>query len=135
MSLKALYEKYGENVEFIAVYGREAHPSDGWWFGRSRTQRLAHALSGNPARVDVPQPRTLEERRTIAEGCRSNLLDGVPLFVDEIDNPVSTAYAAYPTRIYLIGRDGRVAYNPGIGPMAFNPSHLEPVIQDYLGDG
>ena len=40
---------------------------------------------------------------------------------------------ARPTRIYFIDREGRVAYNPGIGPFGFSPDHLEPVVRSYLG--
>ena len=38
-----------------------------------------------------------------------NLFDGaVPLSVDAMDDAVSARYAGEPTRIYLIGKDGRV---------------------------
>jgi len=136
VSLKDLHAKYGDSVEFIVVYVREAHASGAWWWGRSRTQRTLHALSGNPARMDVEEPTTLAERREIAGRCASTLLDdSVPLYVDDMANSVGAAYAANPTRIYFIGRDGRVVYNPVIGPFAFNPTHLEPVIEDYLAGG
>ena len=133
MRLKALYEKYREAVEFIVVYVREAHPTDKWWLGRSRTQRAIHALSGDLARIDIEDPVTLEERRKVAASCQATLLDGVvPLYVDAMDDAVNDLYTGKPTRIYFIGRDGRVVYNPGIGPFAFNPDHLEPVIEEYL---
>ena len=32
-------------VEFIVVYVKEAHPTDKWWLGRSRTQRVIHEWS------------------------------------------------------------------------------------------
>jgi hypothetical protein len=44
-------------------------------------------------------------------------------------------YAAKPTRMYLIGRDGKVVYNPGFGPMAFNIDHLEREMMRYLANG
>ena len=34
MSLQELYERYNEQVQFLMVYIREAHPVDGWWLGR-----------------------------------------------------------------------------------------------------
>ncbi len=55
--------------------------------------------------------------------------------MDTIENEVAVAYTARPTRIYLIGRDGRVVYNPGIGPFGFNPDHLEPAIERTLAGG
>ena len=56
----------------------------------------------------------------------------MPVFVDTIDDRVSTMYTAKPTRIYLIGEDGRVVYNPGIGPFGYNPDHLGSEIEAYL---
>lgn len=114
------------------MYVKEAHPTDKWWLGRSRTQRALHAWSGNPARLDVKDPVTLEQRRKVAASCQANLFDGVvPLYVDTISDEVSAAYAGKPTRIYLIGKDGRVVYNPGIGPFGFNPDHLAREIESY----
>lgn len=56
----------------------------------------------------------------------------VPVLVDTMDDRVSTMYRAKPTRIYLIGDDGRVAYNPGIGPFGYNPVRLGREIETYL---
>jgi hypothetical protein len=118
------------------VYVKEAHASDRWWLGRSRTQSLFHGLSGNPARLDVKEPVTLAQRRKVAASCQANLFDGVvPLYVDAMDNRVATLYTSRPTRIYFIDREGRVVYNPGIGPFGFSPDHLEPVILEYLQKG
>jgi hypothetical protein len=131
--LTELYEKYSSDVEFIVVYVKEAHASDRWWLGRSRTQKWMHEFSGNPARLDVKEPVTLAQRRKVAASCQANLFDGVvPLYVDEMDNAVASLYTSRPTRIYFIDREGRVVYNPGIGPFGFSPDHLEPVIRDYL---
>jgi thyroxine 5-deiodinase len=131
--LKEVYEKYRADVEFIVVYVKEAHASDRWWLGRTRTQRLTHRWMGGLNRIDVKDPVTLAQRRKVAASCQANLFDGVvPLYVDTIANEVAVAYTARPTRIYLIGRDGRVIYNPGIGPFGFSPDHLEPVIEQYL---
>ena len=133
MRLKDLYAKYRDAVEFIVVYVKEAHASDGWWLGRSRTQRTLHAWSGNPARLDVKEPVTLAQRRKVAASCQANLFDGVvPLYVDTMENEVAQAYTSRPTRIYLIGTDGRVVYNPGIGPFGFSPERLDGEIEKYL---
>jgi hypothetical protein len=50
-----------------------------------------------------------------------------------MDDPVSKAYAAMPTRLYLVGLDGNVAYGGGLGPFGFKPSELDAAIKDYLG--
>lgn len=136
MSLKQVYDRFHEQVEFITVYVREAHPSDKWWLGESRTQRAIMSLARARVRTDIVDPETLEARREVAAACEKTLLEGrVPLFVDTIDDAVSTMYTGKPTRIYLIGRDGRVVYNPGIGPFGFNPEHLGREIESYLAGG
>lgn len=133
MRLKELYERYHDRVEFIVVYVKEAHASDRWWLGRSRTQRFVNELTGQLASTDVIEPVSLEQRRKVAASCQANLFDGVvPLYVDLMDNRVAELYTSRPTRIYFIDREGRVIYNPGIGPFGFNPNHLEPVIERYL---
>ena len=133
MRLKELYEQYHDRVEFIVVYVKEAHASDRWWLGRSRTQRLVNDLTGQLARTDVKEPVTLEQRQKVAASCQANLFDGVvPLYVDTMDNRVAQLYTSRPTRIYFIDHEGKVIYNPGIGPFGFNPDHLEPVIERYL---
>ena len=136
MSLKDVYRKYRDQVEFITVYVREAHPSDKWWLGETRTQRTIMDWADARVRTDIVDPATMEERRKVASACQKTLLDGeMPLYVDTIDDRVSTMYTGKPTRIYLIGRDGRVVYNPGIGPFGFNPKHLGQEIEAYLGSG
>ena len=133
MRLTELYEKYKDHVQFLVIYVKEAHASDKWWLGRSRTQRAVNALTGERSRTDVVEPVTLEQRRRVAASCEANLFEGVvPLYVDTMGDEVSTAYTGKPTRVYLIGTDGRVVYNPGIGPFGFNPDRLEEAIQDYL---
>ncbi len=133
MRLTQLFERYKDDVEFIVVYVKEAHASDRWALGRSRTQRALHAFAGNLSLTDVAEPVTLAQRRKVAASCQSTLFgDRVPLYVDEMDNHVADLYTARPTRIYFIDREGRVVYNPGIGPFGFSPDHLEPVIQETL---
>jgi hypothetical protein len=133
--LKELYEQYSDRVEFIVVYVKEAHASDRWWLGRSRSQRLVNELTAQRARTDIKEPVSLEQRKKVAASCQANLFDGVvPLYVDLMDNHVARLYTSRPTRIYFIDRAGRVIYNPGIGPFGFNPDHLEPVIEKYLAN-
>jgi hypothetical protein len=97
---------------------------------------VLHELSSSPARLDVVEPVTLAQRRKVAASCQANLFDGVvPLYVDSMKNEVNEMYAARPTRIYLIGRDGRVVYNPGIGPFGFSPDDLDRVIESHLAGG
>jgi hypothetical protein len=37
-----------------------------------------------------------------------------------------------PERLYLVGRDGRIAYQGGMGPMFFRPAEWAEAIESYL---
>ncbi len=81
---------------------------------------------------DLYDPKTMEERRQVAARCESELQYGIPTLVDDIDDSVNRAYAARPTRLYLIGIDGRVAYAGGLGPFGFKPRELKVAIETLL---
>jgi hypothetical protein len=103
------------------VYIREAHALD---------SRMPGGGGENPILED---PRTLLERRTVASVCMAKLdLAPIPALVDELDDAVNAAYAAWPDRIYLVGRDGRIAYHGGRGPFGFSPDELEEAIRAEL---
>lgn len=42
-----------------------------------------------------------------------------------MQDTANTAYGAWPDRLYLVGRDGRIAYKGGRGPSGFRPEALE----------
>jgi len=131
VSLHDLYEKYHERVQFLSIYIREAHPVDGWWFGKGPMSILLK-LSRSKAATDVYDPTTIEERRAVAGQCQETLKFGIHTYVDEMDDYVNQTYAAWPTRLYLISQDGRVVYHGGLGPFDFHPSKLGKAIEAYL---
>ena len=131
MSLRHLYQQYHEQVQFLSIYIREAHPKDGWWFGGGIMGRILKRGIPKTA-TDIYDPKTIAERRSVAGQCAESLQYGIRTYVDEMDDPVSKAYAAKPTRLYLVGLDGRVAYAGGLGPYGFSPGALNNAIQEYL---
>jgi len=46
----------------------------------------------------------------------------MPILVDGMENAASIAFAAWPERIYVVGRDGRIIYSGAPGPYGFDPS-------------
>lgn len=131
MSLHDLYRKYNNQVKFIKVYIREAHPVDGWWFGKGFMNTLLR-LSKSKVSWEIYDPKTIEERRAAAGVCEESLQYGIKTYVDEIDDPVNKAFAAWPTRLYLINTAGVVVYAGGLGPFGFKPGALGQAIQNYL---
>ena len=101
------------------MYIREAHPIDG--------ERPS-------SRLLVEQPRTDEERNEVANMCIVNLdLGDLPTLLDGVDDKTSRAYVAHPDRLYLVGRDGRIAFAGAKGPRGFKPEELEEAILVELG--
>ena len=131
MSLHDLYAKFHQCVQFLTIYIREAHPVDGWWLGKGLPGLLLK-LSRSKAAIDVYDPKTIEERRAVAGQCEATLEYGIRTYVDEMDDAVNEAYTAMPTRLYLVGLNGRVVYAGGLGPFGFKPAELETAIERYL---
>ena len=107
-------KRYGDHAEFLAVYVREAHPTDGW--------RMS---SNDREGILVAQPRNQAERDAVATTCSLKLRMSIPLLVDDLDDTVGHAYSGMPDRLYLIDHAGRVAYKGGRGPFGFKPGELE----------
>jgi hypothetical protein len=119
-----LRQRYAGRVEFVAVYVREAHPINGW-----------RMESNDRVGISVVQPRDKAERVGVATRCCSTLEMTMPLVVDEIDDRVGQAYSGMPDRLYVIDRDGRVAYKGGRGPFGFKPGEMEQSLVMLLLDG
>jgi len=84
------------------------------------------------AATDIYDPNTLEKRREVAGQCGEALQYGIRTYVDEMHDAVNKAYAAMPTRLYLIGLDGRMEYAGGLGPAGFKPAKFRNAISKYL---
>ena len=120
-ALEQLYDRYGDEVAFFIVYIREAHPEDGWVLADNRREAIA-----------LVDPVSLEERAEAAEACALRLETRIPILLDDVDDAVASAYGGWPDRLYLIGRDGRVAYQGGEGPFGFKPEELAHALETAL---
>ena len=74
----------------------------------------------------------MDERVEVGRECMLRLDLELPALVDEMDDGAARAYGAIPERLYFIGRDGRVEYKGGVGPIYFKPLEWESAIEDYL---
>lgn len=121
--MEELHKKYRDQVEFLAIYVREAHPTDGW--------RMA---SNDKAGIAFAQPRAMNERVALAKKCCSTLEITMPVLVDELNDRVGHAYSGMPDRLYVIDRAGRVAYKGGRGPFGFKAREMEQALVMLLLD-
>ena len=119
--LNKLYEQYRERAAFYIVYIQEAHPSDIWQMESNVRQNIVFLT-----------PKTNEERSEIAGSCVRNLHLTIPALLDPLDNPTERAYTGWPDRLYVIDRDGRVAYKSKTGPFGFHPAEMERALKEVL---
>ena len=91
-------------------------------------------MGGNGMPI-IEDPRTLVERRQVANTCIDKMdLGDMPTLVDDMEDTANQAYEGWPDRLYLIGKDGRVAYKGGRGPFGFAPDELEGAIKEELSN-
>lgn len=118
--MQRLYDTYSSDAEFFLVYIREAHP-DSVLYTEKDGEKVLQVIS---------QTSTLFERSQTALTCSASLQLSIPTIVDKGDNAVNEAYAAWPDRLVIVGRDGRIAYYGGKGPRGFKPSEVEQWLDD-----
>ena len=79
------------------------------------------------------QPQSMEERRTLAKLLPERLEYRLRVALDPIDGPAEKAYAAWPERIYIMGKGGRIEYKAEPGPFGFKPDEAEQSLKRLLG--
>lgn len=104
-SFLRVYETYKDRVDFVMIYVREAHATDGM-------------LIGSPTFAD---PKTTQQRTRMATLCRSNMKVPFRILIDTIEDSTATRWAGWPIRVFVIGQDGVVGYSSLNGPFGFRP--------------
>ncbi len=117
-TLKALERRYGTRVPFLLVYIREAH-ADGQWESARNTR----------ADIAIAPAATMTEKEAHASMCSRKLHLPFPALVDGVDGKVEAAYNAWPSRAYIIDKEGRVAYSSRLSELDFQPDRMEAVLR------
>ena len=79
-------------------------------------------------------PKTEEERVGLASACVRNLKIDIPAVVDGLDNYIGRAYTAWPDRLVVIDKSGRVAYKSKPGPFGFRPDEMAAILAKVIED-
>ncbi len=116
-NIEKLYRRYKDRATFVMIYVREAHPTNGW--------RTSDNDRPGVVGVATHQPRTYEERAGVARSCARMMDLAFPMLVDTIDDRAGNLYSGMPGRLYIIDREGKVAFKSGRGPYLFKPAELE----------
>lgn len=80
-----LYERYGTRIRFVMVQVREAHPG-----------------------ASIPQPRTLEQKRTHAMDLRSHSRLPFEVAVDELDGGLHLTLGSRPNSLFVVSPEGTI---------------------------
>ena len=103
------------------MYIREAHPEDGWKVQRNSAEGIS-----------IKQPKTEAERSEVATVCATKLALSFPCVIDGLDNKVEAAYAGWPDRLYIVGKDGKIAYKGEPGPRGFKVDEMNAKLKEVL---
>ena len=82
--------------------------------------------------VVFDEPKSAGQRHDVARACGNDLKSTIPCVVDTMDNKVDTLYAGWPERIFVIDRNGRVAYAGVPGPWGFKPKEAAGALRSTL---
>lgn len=103
------------------VYIREAHTSDTWQVHDNLKDHIVLA-----------SPKSFDERAELGQMCVVKLGIKIPAVIDTFDNATDIAYTGWPDRLYVIDRDGRVAFESEPGPFGFHPQGVADKLQKML---
>jgi tetratricopeptide (TPR) repeat protein len=120
--LNRLYERYGARVPFKMVYVQEAHDGGEW-------QSTINTREG----IDQPPARNTEEKISYATSCARKLHIPYPLAADGMDRAVENAYHAWPSAVYIIDRDGRIAWASRLGELELDAVAMEAAVREVVG--
>lgn len=94
-----LREHFGDSINYIIVYTREAHATD----GRRPTRR--NVEKG----IDINEHTSFDDRKLAAQQMQIDLsLQDVTVLVDSFDDQVTNAFRGHPNRGYVIDIEGKV---------------------------
>jgi len=120
-ALNELSERFGGQVSFLLVYIREAHATDSW---QSTVNEREH--------VQIAPAASMEQKRDYATMCQRKLHLRFPSVVDGLDNAAEQAYAAWPSRVYVISAGGVVRFSSGLIEEEFDRAALESAIKSVI---
>ncbi|TDX22139.1 AhpC/TSA family protein [Modicisalibacter xianhensis] len=107
--LNQLYQEMGDDAQWLMVYVREAHPGE-----------------------DMPAHETHEQKRNQAQRMRNEENIAWPVLIGELDGHTHQAYTELPNHIFLIDREGYVAFR---GEFAHAPTLYTALSQLEAQDG
>jgi len=119
--MERLYASYNDEIEFLIVYIREAHPN------------LLQKASNKTGIFN--RPKSLDERVILATECVTQYKFTIPMVIDGMDGKVNSDYRAFPVRITIVDIDGKVVFYAGKGPRDFRLPPVERTLKKLIAHG
>ena len=116
-ALERLYQKYGDQVEFLMIYQREAHPAEAAQVPENAADGLA-----------IISPKSLDDRCRTCQQAQGTLSLTMPAVVDQLNDQTAYDYMTDPVRLFLVDTSGRIAFQTAQGPWSFRAKDLEQAI-------
>ena len=118
--------KYHQNlnspIDFITIYIREAHPSDGLKFVGSEYSFISNH-------------QHLEDRinavKTLIEMAKIEKEDRISFYCDTMNDHTNNLFRASPERLYVL-YDEKIFYQGGMGPQRYSISSLEFLLRKLI---
>jgi hypothetical protein len=120
--MNKLFDEHKHQAQFYFVYVEEAHATDGWPADDNTKDKVLYTAH-----------QRLEDRIKVGGVCQETMKIAFPMLVDEMDNRVEMTYRAWPVRVYIIDKEGKVAWKSLPGPFGFKADLVKPEMERVLG--
>ena len=117
-TLNRLYPEYKAHVPFYLIYIREAHSTQDW----ASTQNAREGVALKPA-------TTMEEQKGHATMCVRKLHIEFPALLDTMNGKAEEAYTAWPSKAFVLNKDGQIIFSTGLSEQEFKPDQLESALR------
>ena len=108
--MERIYKTYKDIADVYIVYISEAHAVDD-----RRPVGIAREKG-------IKEHTTYGERCAVAESLVKDKKLTIPCLIDGIDDAVDKDYNGHPDRVFLVGKDGKLAIAGKRGPWGFKPA-------------
>ena len=118
--------KYHQNlnspIDFIIIYIKEAHASDGWKFDGSE-----HSFIANHRDIED----RIEAVRTLIELGNIEKEDEIDVYCDTINDYTNHLFRGWPERLYVLF-DDKIIYQGGPGPIGYSIPSLDFFLKNQI---
>jgi tetratricopeptide (TPR) repeat protein len=118
-TLNKLYPQYKNQVPFYLIYIREAHSTEDWASTQNQRQGIV-----------LPRAATMEEQHDHATMCVRKLEIEFPTLLDNIGGAAEKAYSAWPSKAFVVDRQGKILFSTGLSEQDFHPQELEAALRE-----